>query len=143
MDMLLGHLHGYGDPAIAVELRPMFRWVFFGRGGIEWFMKIDHLAKTLEALLAVLALDSDCAWREHFNACHTQACALRAKEPSQGELAELSRSVREVFGGANSFNDYAPVGYDPHTRQVRVIPGMENVSALASAVYEAAGALVS
>lgn len=102
----------------------------------RWFMFADIAFRFLR-------FDSNCTWRGHFEACHALARELRSQNAGQDELDEFSRQVREVFGGVGSFNDYAPTQFDPVTKRVRPIAGMENLAVASAAVYRAALALTS
>ena len=103
--------------------------------------QLDTLAASLMELTEVLSFDPRCQWRRHFELCLATARQLRATEFSQIQLNELSGSVRSVFGGMGSFNDYAPVSL-AQDGSVSVIPGMERLDQIAGQVHENALALM-
>lgn len=103
--------------------------------------QLDTLAVSLMELTEVLSLDPRCQWRRHFEQCLSTTRQLRATEFSQNQLNELSGSVRSVFGGMGSFNDYAPVAV-AQGGSVSVIRGMERLDQIAGQVHESALALM-
>jgi hypothetical protein len=103
--------------------------------------QLDTLIASLSALVAVLSLDPRCQWRKHFEECLFSANCLKTSGSAQSQLNELSGSVRSVFGGMGSFNDYAPLSANPNG-SFHVIHGMERLDQSASAVYENALALM-
>ena len=103
--------------------------------------QLNTLAVSLMELTEVLSFDPGCQWRRHFEQCLATARQLKATEFSQNQLNELSGSVRSVFGGTGSFNDYAPVTL-AQGGAVSVIPGMERLDQIAGQVHESALALM-
>jgi hypothetical protein len=91
--------------------------------------QLDSLAGSLEQLVAILRLDPACQWRAHFESSLRQARDFLESGFQQDDLSSFSVSVMSVFGGAGSFNDYAPGIYE------RVTDGFEQVS---SRVYDQA-----
>ena len=71
--------------------------------------QLDTLVASLSELIVILSFDPRCQWLSHFEKCLSDANYLRADGFTQNQLNELSGSVRSVFGGMGSFNDYAPV----------------------------------
>lgn len=105
------------------------------------FSILDQLIDALTRLVVLLELDPACQWTQHFASELKQACQLREKEIGARELAELSTSIRHVYGGMGSFNDYAPAVYDAATRRYVVIPGTENFDSVRCEVFDLAFAL--
>jgi hypothetical protein len=99
--------------------------------------QLDALIESLSELTKMLALDSSCQWSRHFEHCLVGARELRSNGFKQNDLNELSGSVRFVYGGMGSFNDYAPVAADAPGSFI-VIRGMENLEVVANQVYERA-----
>jgi hypothetical protein len=99
--------------------------------------QLDALIESLSELTELLALDSSCQWRRHFENCLAGARELRSKGFEQSDLNELSGSVRYVYGGMGSFNDYAPVAANA-TGTFSVIRGMDGLEVIANHVYERA-----
>jgi hypothetical protein len=99
--------------------------------------QLNTLHSHLGELAAVLAHDPPCQWRKHFVVCQEWAASLLSHGFTQGDLNELSGSVKSVYGGAGSFTDYAPVRIKADGT-FSLIAGMENFSELSGAVYESA-----
>ena len=99
--------------------------------------QLEALIESLSELTEMLALDSSCQWSRHFERCLVGARELRSNGFEQSDLNELSGSVRFVYGGMGSFNDYAPVAADD-TGLFIVIRGMESLGVVANQVYERA-----
>jgi len=103
---------------------------------------LDQLVDALVRLVALLALDPACQWTRHFASELERARQLREGMISSRELAELSASIRHVFGGMGSFNDYAPAVYDSATRRYVVVPGTEDFDSVRCEVFDLALALI-
>ncbi len=71
--------------------------------------QLRELEQALKLLCELLRLDPACRWRSHFERCLEAASRLLHQGFEQSDLNELSGSVRHVFGGMGSFNDYVPV----------------------------------
>lgn len=71
--------------------------------------QLESLQSALAALCELLRLDTPTHWLSHFERCLHTTDQLIAQGFDQTSLNELSRSVRQVFGGMGSFNDYIPV----------------------------------
>lgn len=102
--------------------------------------QVVELRASLAKLADILRNDPKCQWLGHFESCLAKANSLTAGSHSQTQLNELSSSVALVFGGAGSFNDYAPATADA-TGRISVIPGMEQFNEVAEQVYQNALAL--
>ncbi|MGS1126364.1 hypothetical protein ACVCL3_05155 [Rhodanobacter sp. UC4437_H4] len=102
--------------------------------------QLEILHARLSELVAVLAQDPLCQWRKHFVACQQQAASLLSRDFTQSELNVLSGSVNHVYGGAGSFNDYAPILANADGT-FGIIAGMDSFSELSSNVYSSALAL--
>ncbi len=104
--------------------------------------QLDALIASLKELVEILANDPQCQWQKHFTDCLGCAEALRERGFDQQALNELSGSVRHVFGGMGSFNDYAPVKADPAPPGFKLIDGMDRLAAVANQVYDRALELI-
>jgi hypothetical protein len=71
--------------------------------------QLKKLEESLELLCELLQLDSQCTWTKHFQTCLATARELLASGFDQTALNDLSSSIRYVFGGMGSFNDYVPI----------------------------------
>lgn len=103
---------------------------------------LDKLADALLKLVTLLALDPSCQWTKKFKLDQERADQLRLLPLNFRELAELSASIRYVFGGMGSFNDYAPTRYVPATGRYLAIPGTEEFDALRKEVFDLALELI-
>ena len=99
--------------------------------------QLENLHAHLGELAAVLAQDPLCQWRKHFVACQQRAASLLSHGFTQSELNELSGSVSHVYGGAGSFNDYAPVRAKADGT-FGLIAGMDSFDKLSGNVYKSA-----
>ena len=103
--------------------------------------QLETLATDLDALIVVLHRDPRCNWTVHLEGCLATARELLAVGFIQEQLSHLSGSVMCIYGGACSFNDYAPVMRVGFAGVLEVVPGMEEVDTLAGKVYQSALAL--
>ncbi|MGE8359479.1 DUF6966 domain-containing protein [Pseudomonas sp.] len=71
--------------------------------------QLEALQAALTSLCELLQLDKPTHWLEHFERCLHTTGHLLTHGFDQEALNDLSCSVRQVFGGMGSFNDYAPV----------------------------------
>jgi hypothetical protein len=110
--------------------------------GIDRQAQLRELIEALNGLVSVLEQDSGCKWTGHFVRCLTQAESLRDDGYDQPALNRLSASLRSIFGGMGSFNDYAPARVDGEIGRASRILGMEAFDGAAAAVYDAAMKLV-
>ncbi|MCW4455688.1 hypothetical protein OK348_12920 [Flavobacterium sp. MXW15] len=108
---------------------------------MERHQQLGRLEKHLEQLIAMLSLDPLCNWGRHFESCLATTRELLAHGFTQQQLNELSGSTMCVYGGAGSFNDYAPVTRIGSGGALELISGMEDVDTLAGKVYQSALAL--
>lgn len=99
--------------------------------------QLVKLREQLKELVDVLEKDAGCQWTAHFRNSLAEAEALLASDFTQEELNLFAASVNSVYGGAGSFNDYAPL-VSPASGRPQAISGMENFDQIASAVYERA-----
>lgn len=106
------------------------------------FTELDQLIEALVRLLSLLALDPECQWTHKFSSNLAWARQLQSGQVSASDLANLSSSIRHVYGGMDSFNDYAPVAYELGTRSYISIPGAEDFDMVRSEVFDLALALV-
>lgn len=104
---------------------------------------LDELTNSLDALVAALARDPNSEWSAAFEALLVRALSLGHSTASASELKALARDVLACYrGGMGSFNDYAPVRYDPATRSWQTIPGLERERELAGLVHDQALSLL-
>ncbi|MDH1264631.1 hypothetical protein [Pseudomonas sp. GD03944] len=71
--------------------------------------QLESLQAALASLCELLRLDKPTHWRDHFERCLHTTDHLLTNGFDQSTLNSLSCSVRQVFGGMGSFNDYVPV----------------------------------
>lgn len=71
--------------------------------------QLVKLEESLEALCELLRLDTQCIWTKHFQTCLATVRELIGSGFDQTALHDLSSSIRYVFGGMGSFNDYMPI----------------------------------
>ncbi|MBB4133440.1 hypothetical protein [Xanthomonas sp. 3075] len=102
--------------------------------------QLEILHAHLGELVVALAQDPLCQWRSHFVASQQRAALLLSHGFTQSELNELSGSVNHVFGGAGSFNDYAPVRAKADGT-FGTVAGMDGFDELSGNVYDSALAL--
>lgn len=103
--------------------------------------ELESLVGSLGRLVDLLRLDSSCQWLQHFETCLRRAQQLLETRFIQASLDELSSSVMSVYGGMGSFNDYAPMRFDPISGRYSHLPGAETFDDVATRVYEDAIAL--
>ena len=99
------------------------------------------LVENLEQRVCILRLDPSCQWRTHFESCLKEGRELLEAGFSQDDLNSFSNSVTHVYGGAGSFDDYAPGIYEQKIGRITIIPGMEAFDEAFDKAYEAAVAL--
>jgi hypothetical protein len=103
---------------------------------------LDQLAEELARLVTLLSLDPSCQWVHKFKLDLEQTNRLKAMPFKSSDLAHLSASISQVYGGMGSFNDYEPAWYDPATGRYAPIPGTEDFDALRGRVFDLARALI-
>ncbi|MCG1046298.1 hypothetical protein IHE31_06155 [Mycetohabitans rhizoxinica] len=106
------------------------------------FSTLDQLADTLLRLVNLLTLDPSCQWVHKFKLDLEQANRLKAMSFNSSDLAKLSASIRHVYGGMGSFNDYEPTWYDSATGRYVPIKGTEDFDMLRKKVFDLAIALI-
>ncbi|MCZ4374317.1 hypothetical protein O4H50_21240 [Vibrio diazotrophicus] len=96
--------------------------------------ELKRLILALEHLCVHLRLDDKCVWTAHFEQQLICAQQLDKNGFTQADLNELSSSVRSVYGGMGSFNDY----YNPNYSIQRslIIKQLGSSPELSSRVYE-------
>tara|TARA_B100000614_G_scaffold255651_1_gene273015 strand:+ start:2024 stop:2383 length:360 start_codon:yes stop_codon:yes gene_type:complete len=96
--------------------------------------QLDKLIQALEHLCIHLRLDKGCPWIDHFENQLEKAKSLTNSQFSQNDLNELSSSIRSVYGGMGSFNDY----YNPSFSKQRnkIIKQLGSSVDLSEHVYE-------
>lgn len=100
------------------------------------------LSSALEELISLLKLDAGCQWTSKFETDRIVANELLRNGFSNEELEQLALSVKYVYQGMGSFNDYSPGKYNISTRQYEAIPGAENFEEASQKVFDAANELV-
>ena len=103
---------------------------------------LDQLIEALGRLVALLALDPGCQWTRKFQSDLAWASQLKSGQVNASDLADLSSSIRHVYAGMGSFNDYAPAVYQSATRRYASIPGTESFDVVRSEVFDLALALI-
>lgn len=101
-----------------------------------------ELANALEQLNAMLSLDATSKWAGLFRHAAEVAKQMSDLPFDPSESARFSASIRHVFGGVGSFNDYEPMQFDPSSGRYITINGTEGFDALRRKVYELATALI-
>ena len=97
--------------------------------------QIDKLIEALDKTINILKKDKNCQWTRHFVTCLQDVKELKNKGFNQEELNQLSAFIMSVYGGAGSFNDYAPTVFSKETGKFTVIQGMEELSHWSKLVY--------
>ena len=100
---------------------------------------MDELIQALNRLVEVLKHDPESQWLMVFAEALDDCRRLGPEAPPDDSRALASRLLR-LFGGAGSFGDYAPVRPAPGVGW-QVIPGMEELDAIAEEVQARALAL--
>lgn len=103
--------------------------------------QLGALVADLSALVSVLRHDPRCQWTQHLTDCLSASERFLSAGWTQEQASDLAWSVMRIYGGAGSFNDYAPVTYVGELGRPEVLPGMEAVDTLAGKVYQSALAL--
>ncbi|MCG1041483.1 hypothetical protein KQH60_02415 [Mycetohabitans sp. B8] len=103
---------------------------------------LNQLADTLLRLVNLLALDPSCQWVHKFKLDLEQVNRLKEMSFNSSDLANLSASIRQVYGGMGSFNDYEPTRYDSVTGRYTLIAGTEDFDMLRRKVFDLAMALI-
>nr|WP_319495134.1 hypothetical protein [uncultured Desulfobacter sp.] len=96
--------------------------------------QLELLIQALEHLCTHLRVDKDCPWTDHFERQLNNAMNLFHNGFTQDDLNSLSSSVRSVYGGMGSFNDY----YNPNFTKQRnkIIEQIGSSLDLSEKVYE-------
>jgi hypothetical protein len=97
---------------------------------------LKQLRDSLLRLLEILRLDKNCHWTSKFENDLMRCEELLNTSPSKEDIYSLSSSIRSVFQGIGSFNDYAPGIYNPSTRRYEPIPGTEDFEAITNKVFD-------
>lgn len=104
--------------------------------------QLSLLIENLRAMISLLDLDSSCIWAPHFKKSLKDAIDLSKSPLNQNDLAALSSSIRSVYGGMGSFNDYFPAQYDTATGRCISFPWADEFDRLSTLVFDRALALV-
>jgi hypothetical protein len=97
---------------------------------------LKQLRESLQRLVEILSLDINCQWTTKFKNDLMWCEELLNTTPSKEDIYSLSSSIRSVFQGFGSFNDYAPGIYNPSTRRYESIPGTEDFEPIANKVFD-------
>lgn len=100
-----------------------------------------QLVSALKRLIEILRLDPHCQWTTKFENDLARASALQGGY-GEDDLQSLSGSVRHVYKGMGSFNDYAPAQYDPSTGKYNPIPGTDDFEKVAREVFDLSTQLI-
>jgi hypothetical protein len=102
---------------------------------------LQELIEALERLVTLLRLDPTCQWGKAFEENLELSKEMLAEGFSASDASKLSNSIRCVFQGTGSFNDYAPGKYNPSTGRYSPIPGTEDFEGIAEKVFNLANQL--
>ena len=97
---------------------------------------LSDLKSAIDQLCLHLKIDKSCIWTAHFEKQLKQIQDLIEYGYVEENLYELSSSIRSVYGGMGSFNDY----YNPHQSKERneLIKQYGSSRDLSSKVYDLA-----
>ena len=98
--------------------------------------QLDKLIEELDQLIKILRHDKNCQWIQHFEDRLQEARILKDQCFEQKDLNQLSTAVMSVYGGAGSFNDYAPTVFSKETGKITGIQGMEELSRWSKLVHQ-------
>ncbi len=104
--------------------------------------QLDQVIEVLEKLVSLLELDPACQWTSKFKLDLEHALQLMKTSFNQDDLAMLSSSIRSVYGGMGSFNDYMPGRYDRSTGKCVSFPWADEFDVLSGKLFDSAMALV-
>jgi hypothetical protein len=102
---------------------------------------LQNLCEALDRLVTTLRLDLNCQWTPAFETNLVLCRTMLDEGFVDSDLGKLSSSVRNVFQGSGSFNDYAPGKYHPETGRYSPIPGTEDFEEIKEEVYKLANKL--
>lgn len=103
---------------------------------------VGQLVRALKTLVEILRLDPSCQWTTKFENDLAKASGLLNK-CDEDDLHSLSASVRYVFRGMGSFNDYSPAIYNPATGKYDPIPGADDFEKVTQEVFDLSLKLIS
>lgn len=104
---------------------------------------LKQLCEALRDLVGLLRLDKRCRWTDKFERDLDQASQLLKNGFSDQDIENLSTSIRYVYQGSGSFNDYGPGTYNPKTGRYDATHDTENFEAVSQRVYDLALKLLS
>jgi hypothetical protein len=104
--------------------------------------ELELLIADLREMVALIEMDPLCRWTAKFRMDLANASQLLANSFNQDDLANLTSSIRSVYGGVGSFNDYLPGRYDPTTGHCVSFPWADQFDRLSTSVFDRALALV-
>ncbi|WP_441603656.1 DUF6966 domain-containing protein [Dyella sp. 2RAF44] len=104
--------------------------------------QIRLLIDSLREMVSLLERDSSCGWVRHFKMSLDEAIDLSINGWNERDLAALSSSIRSVYAGMGSFNDYFPARYDPATGRYASFPWADQFDRLRASTFNQAVALV-
>lgn len=94
------------------------------------------LTGELTNLVALLQLDAECPWVAKFEHDCATANELLRNGFSDDELVQLAISIKFVYQGMGSFNDYSPGIFNTATGRYDAIPGTENCEEVSKRVFD-------
>jgi hypothetical protein len=100
--------------------------------------QLERLISCLSELVTILSNDPRCQWQKHFSSALSRAKKLKLFGYDQSDLNELSNSIRDVFCGSDSFNDYLPGTFDSTTNYFTMFSGMEQLVKVSGIVHDCA-----
>jgi hypothetical protein len=98
--------------------------------------QLEKLITSLGELVTILSNDPSCQWQKNFSTALSRAKQLKSVGYDQNDLNELSNSIREVFCGSDSFNDYLPGTFDSTTNEFTMYSGMEQLVKVSGIVHD-------
>jgi hypothetical protein len=116
---------------------------------IVWAIKmnktatLEKLVQALKRLVEILQLDPSCTWTAKFQNDLAKGIELLNGKYEEDDLRSFSSSIRHVFGGMGSFNDYYPGKYDRLTGRYNRIAGTEDFEKIVKQVFDQSLELIS
>ncbi|MDG2537748.1 hypothetical protein P5Y53_08760 [Dyella jiangningensis] len=103
---------------------------------------LNKLILDLAEMIALLGKDPSCRWAKKFESDLIAAKSVALSPIDPNAYASLSASIRSVYGGVGSFNDYVAGCYDPDTGRYTPFEWSDRLDQLSTTVFDGALALV-
>jgi hypothetical protein len=104
---------------------------------------LEQLVHALKKLVDILRLDPNCPWTAKFENDLANGFELLNGKYRDDDLRSFSSSIRHVFQGMGSFNDYSPAMYDSSTGRYTPIAGTEDFEKITREVFDLSIKLIS